>query len=644
MNLMKLFNLKYLKENLKKSKVTLAFVLLILPILNLITFLMSGLSDNITIFDLGKISILTILGMYILPIVLSITLFSFVFKKKSVDFMGSMPIDRKTLFFTNTLGGIIIIVLLLFITSLLVLIASSMLPNVYVPFGVLLDYLSMFIISYIFVFTACNIGVSIAGNIPTTLVVTALILFFIPFSNFAYNNILRGSDYTYYELNYQCKDCTLSENIDEENDIYYAPLTEKEKNTNYTMPFEMISQILDYDSEGIVYDISTIGIMSFLSLIYILVGYLLFEKREMEICETSFKNFKTHQIVKYLTFIPILVIVSKILEHSSLIALIFVVCLLIIYNFVYDLITRHSIIKVVNNFISFSIVFVTVIAICLLIMNDNSKTDKYNFMVSDIDKVSVNLDVFNNYSNNELININDSNIKQKLIDGLFINYMSSYKDNKDMYHVEIGLLIEGKYYETTSMVLKEDYKEIEKYVKNTIVYKNKNLKELLDKKEIITLGHNYIELDKNGLDILKQVADKKNESSSDFYIPISIYLYKNHKLKEYTINSDISPILHKYVVEFYNEKAKNVDLDDVYAFNVVNASSMNKSYHLDGTVLVKSEIKKVMKEKLDFNKEVYRISIFRNGLTLYYYANLDEGFFDKVNNYTTYEEDVYYGY
>ena len=384
--------------------------------------------------------------------------------------------------------------------------------------------------------------------------------------------------------------------------------------------------------------------MVLLSLVYILVGYIAFSKREMEICETSFKKFRTHQIVKYLTFIPILVVVSKILENSSFIALIFVVCLLLIYNFVYDLITRRSIIKVANNLISFSLVFIVGIFGCYLIINTNGDSHEKVFVISDIDSISANLDAFNYYSNGELVTINDSSLKQKLIEGLFFNSMNSYDNNDNTYHIDLELNIDGEYYQAMSIVEEDIYISIVKYIKSTDIYKDNTLKELVLENEIIVLDRNYVELDEKGFEILERVADNNTESVVEFYIPLSIYVYQNHKVKEYVIHSDFNLEFHKYIVNLYNKKAKDVDFDDVYSFNIERQTNEGGTYHMSATLPVKTKIKMAINKGVDFTKEVYKISIHRNGTTLYYYANLDKEFFDNLDSHSTYEDDVYYGY
>lgn len=651
MNLTKLFNFSYLKENLKKSKVTLAFVLLILPILNLVIFLMTSSDDYVSVFDLNYVSALTILGMYILPIVLSIILFSFVFKKKAVDFMGSMPIDRKTIFFTNTLGGIIIIALLLFITVVLMMVANFILPNVYVPMGVFLDYYLIFLISYIFVFTISNIGVSLSGNVATALVVTALVMFLVPFNHFAYEKILTN-EYSYnYLFNYKCNDCSnLNEIINKnDDDLYHTYLEKVEDEVNYTMPFEMIAKSFDTSSEtqGVEYEDSTIGKMAILSLLYILVGYLLFEKREMEVCETSFKKFSTHQVVKFLTMLPILVVVSKILENANLMAFIFTICLLLIYNFVYDLITRHSIVRVKSNLISFALVFVGVISVCAVIINnDTSQVIKKDFSINDIEGVYLELNMFNYYNDEKLVSIKNDNLKKKIVEGLLVENMANLEAQKDKYHIEVEVIIKGNRYAGTSLIEKEVYEQI----KNDIVKSNiagiNTLKDIVKSSEVITIDNDYVSLDKEGVKKLEKVANKKEESSNNtFSIPLSIYLYKNHKLEKYTISNNIDNEFQKYVVNQYNQKSKEVDFKEIHNVEVVNAVNPNGYYYGDSALLaIKNNFKNIINQQINFSETVYKISLYRNGSPIYFYANLDKEILDKMNNYSSFGDKEYYGY
>ena len=112
MNLKQIFNFKYLYQNLKKSKAFLCVFIGLVPIITLLMMIGYGTSDNLYIPQLEELSIINYPCMYILPIIIAICLNGHVFKKKTVDFINSMPISRKTLFFTNVLGGIILLVLM----------------------------------------------------------------------------------------------------------------------------------------------------------------------------------------------------------------------------------------------------------------------------------------------------------------------------------------------------------------------------------------------------------------------------------------------------------------------------------------------------------------------------------------------------
>ena len=92
MNSTSLFNFSYLKENIKKSKAIILLCILLLPIINGIILLMNCSLDNGFMPNIYELSGVVLFGMYIVPIVLSITLFSFVYKKGSIDFTLSMPI------------------------------------------------------------------------------------------------------------------------------------------------------------------------------------------------------------------------------------------------------------------------------------------------------------------------------------------------------------------------------------------------------------------------------------------------------------------------------------------------------------------------------------------------------------------------
>ena len=139
MNLRKSLNLNYLFQNLKKSRNILAIFIGLIPILNTIILIMMLTSDSNYILGFAEISIINIIGIYILPIVISICLFNYIYKRKSVDFINSMPISRKSIFITNTILGIIIFTTMLLINTILTY-TTCLIFKSPIPFMMLFDY------------------------------------------------------------------------------------------------------------------------------------------------------------------------------------------------------------------------------------------------------------------------------------------------------------------------------------------------------------------------------------------------------------------------------------------------------------------------------------------------------------------------
>ena len=140
MNLKALFNFNFFKENVKKSKGLLAFLLGIIPIINVIILIVLLTTNERILVDFNILSFMTYVGLIFVPLSLSITLFSFIFKKNSVDFVMSKPINRRSIYFTNTIGGILIILIYTLINTLIFGLFSLIFSNLTIPFAMLLDY------------------------------------------------------------------------------------------------------------------------------------------------------------------------------------------------------------------------------------------------------------------------------------------------------------------------------------------------------------------------------------------------------------------------------------------------------------------------------------------------------------------------
>lgn len=317
MNLMKLFNMKYFMQNVKKSKMAILLFLSIVPIFTALTIITVGKDNILEFWELG---LANIIFMYITPFVLSVVLFGYVYKKKSIDFIGSMPISRKSIFITNTIGGSILLILSQLVTLLVSLLAGTLVGGT-VFVGMLWDIFVYQSIAYIFVFTISNLAMSLSGNILTQIVTTLLITFLIP-SGVAYFDIWNSGN---------------SYRIADEYGMLYSTVT---NTRSYTAPSAVFGATINGMSYE--YNNTSIAKMVVLSLIYIAIGYIMFNKKIMESAGESFQNKYEHLVVKGLTLIPFAMILVPLVEEREGESILFLVAIIAVYYLIYDLITNKK--------------------------------------------------------------------------------------------------------------------------------------------------------------------------------------------------------------------------------------------------------------------------------------------------------------
>lgn len=318
MNLAKLFNFKYFIQNIKKSKMAIILFLSVVPMFTALTIITTASSS--TMLEFYELGLANIIFMYITPFVLSFTLFGYVYKKKSIDFMGSMPISRKSIFVTNTIGGIALLILSQLITFLISLLIGVLTDGVIFT-EMLLDIFLYQSIAYIFVFTVANLAMSISGNLLTQIVSTLLILFIIP-ASVLYFDLWSGNTYDLVDGYYNVSSYSISGIRD-----YTAPSTLFSlTNSNAEYGFNIISMLK----------------MIILSVIYIILGYNFFERKKMESAGESFENKYVHFVVKGLTTIPFAMILVALADGDEWEAILFIVAIMVVYYFIYDLVTNKK--------------------------------------------------------------------------------------------------------------------------------------------------------------------------------------------------------------------------------------------------------------------------------------------------------------
>lgn len=656
MNLINLFNFNYLKQNLKKSKGALAIFIGIIPIINILTlFLMSDNNHSNEIISLSNISIINFIGVFILPIVISICLFGYVFKKRSVDFVNSMPISRKSIFITNTIGGIGILVLMNLINAIFIYILSNTLPNLIIPIPMIIDYFILWTVAYVFIFTVSNIAVSVSGNMITSIAVSALILFLIPYIHFFTCQALIPTHNNQYILECTSKECISNEydsiypeyvELSKENK-YMMTFGQKEYKVSYSIPANLILNVSNYShSNGSekLYNTTSIIKTFILSLIYIVIGYFLFINRKMEVSETSFKNTTVHNIVKCLTMVPILSFTYLIFKESYLdiISILILLVIIIAYYFIFDLITRRGI----NNFKLNIITLIIYIPLFMLFMKGlDAITNVKTFNVNDID--SVNIDILSEDTINPIVSevyIEDKN---------FINYLlknSAYDSyeikNNDIPYINVNFKINNKLLYTQISFQKEEYEYIKNYLSN-----NDELKKTINKfeyKETYAIKIGNLVVNEEEVKELSSLCDKYIQDeviiSNLSGLRMNLYSYTNHELNNYEINTNNKEIIQKIMEIENNYLEDNLDLLNGYGIDINGI--INDEYYDILDVNTKDLIDYVKKDIVNkinsnYNYGYININDYLNGKSYRYYTNDVEGLKELLEKYRV-EEEYYY--
>ena len=632
MNLTNLFKFNYLKENIKKSKAIILLCILLLPILNGIVLLMKCSDGTKFMPNIYEISGFVLFGMYIIPVILSLTLFGFVYKKGSIDFTLSMPINKKQIFLTNTIGGICIIFIMQIVNFIIMLLISLIYSNIIISYRMLFDILFIYSISYIFVFVCTNIAVSVSSNKITSIVVTLLILFLFPFIS----TFINSNDFSYYgnnpikiecindsckPLNYYCDNVKCE--VNRRNNIYTTNI-KKYDNITYTMPYELI-KITVFGIEGDSNINKSIIKMVFLSIIYIIVGMVLFNIKKFEVVGTSFKNEKIHILVRTLTTIPILCFSYVIIKNFSLssydlFSIVLLLVLIFAYLIIYDLITR----KKVTNFFKMAVCLVVVgglVAFVGTLTND----DEININAKDIKEISFLDDngmVIGSTKNIEVIN---NSISLLLDADSLDNYTYSYN---------IKTKVNGSMYKFTIYTTKDNYDYInnilindKKFMNGFNKYKNNNV-------FAIEYFDGYTGIDNNNLSdmIVNKYKNDKNifgSNTDDGLFDVSIYIYDNFNVRNIEFNVSGDKNLELGILRYYNNNTKKM-------FNKLDNENSIYSYYIDNHYCsydneLYKEISKFIidniDDDIDINKEYGYISIYSNNGTNVFITNK----IDKLN-------------
>lgn len=596
MNLTKLFNKDYFFQNIKKSKGLFILLFIILPVFT--TLMLFSLSNNgaYVVADLETISSINIFCLFFLPTILSLALFSYVFKKKSVDFINSMPISKKTIFLTNTIGGIGIILATLLITLLMIFIVGITGTKIILFNGVFLDFIIYWFIAYMFVFIATNLAISVSGNAITSIAVTLLLLFFVPFLMNYTTSFINNSNSTETKLMIKCEDkscipdyynCYDNKECKVNKDLHtYQTSFTTSNNLSYTIPYELISKyFFNASSSNQIYNVISILKTLLITIVYFVIGLFAFINRKMEVCETSFKNFNTHLFVKGLTLMPIVLILYYMIDYS-LVGLLMFLALIITYYFVFDLITRKSIVYFRKSLIFLAITLLIWLGYAYVVndtdlLRKESKTIRLSS--SDVTSVKLSSSSYNElgldnnyYSNRELINL-----------VLNYSYSSQYRIENSSEYTPLNFIIKlknGKKYTITESIPNSKYNDFINKLASVSKVDDSIRKFSFANNDVVYFNNEYI-IDEKLIYLLKNSAKKitskeyyKNFDGDENFGSLYVYVYKNHQLLKYNMSGLVNSSITEYMANRSNNDLQNTLSikfnNDQFYINIVRFDSI----------------------------------------------------------------------
>ena len=637
MNLIKLFNFKFMKQMLKKAKGQLIIFLLLVPIFTFLSLLVIYSGNTGGVLDYTSISIINFIGMYVIPVILSINLFNFIYKRASVDFINSMPINKKTIFCSNVLLGIILIIVMQLVNVLGILVFCAFKPEIVLFKELIWDSFIMTTISYIFVFTATNLAMCLSGNVITQIIMTCLIVFFVPFFMNNLNNNIFDMDIGGYVLELDGPVLNGNENIQlMKFDMY-----------NETMPYRTLKCMFCYGVS--LYNSISIIKMFVLSIVYTAIGAILFEKRKFENLGESFRDIKIHQIVKALTMFPMFALINKLnLLESDIEVILLVYALLIAYFVIYDIITAKKN-KFKTTLISIVVVFLALNGITLGIDKMISKRPAKFYSLDDIKSVSIDMEGYRRYYSDILdYEITD----KKIIEMILRNNISIPSTVKVRLNDGEELFADR----TFTSLDKTDY-DRERFINEICKdegYKNKLIELKLTngyytlRNDIKVTGNFEKEIDKIITEYQKNNVNVLENVDTEYWFEIEKHYYENHQImsEKYLIkNNEIKTKIAQIYNKDMLDGLKNRNEDDYAWFNMFDNSISRHAYFNDEDF---DKIKKLIlndDNEIDFNKR-YVVVSFNNSSTRkeHFYITDNEELYriylDKVNK--DYRDEYYY--
>ena len=622
---MYLWNKNYFIQNIKKARASLLLTFGFALLLNFLVVqmnLLETLSLGPILINLDILSSFQIIAQFIVPVLLSLILFSFVYKKETIDFTLSLPLKKRTIFVTNTIGGLILIIIYQLLNTFLVwLLTTFFIPGITVG-SMFFDYFLIFTISYFFVFTISNLAICLTGNKITTVIVILLLLLFMPFMK----------DITSC---YENRHLTLTFPVEEQAKEHFIgnPYSDFIWGKDTSIPYNTLVTGLTNNNQS---SMSTLNyyqvIKTFvLSIVYIVLGVFFFNHKKFENYQTSFQNRHVHLLIKCLTVIPIGLLLGITMNFSGghILEWYFLLALITIYYVLYDYITK----KKVKNFALSSIYF----AGCLLVILGYNlffktpRTIEYDYS----QVKSIGMDWASNYYRDakDPIEIESESLKKKIYD-----LVTKEPVGKEQGLSFVFTMNDGRIVHTVISLSSEKFQEIVSEI-------------ILDKSHMdyITNGFNgnhYAISYSSDLwtkdsrkDIYDLILKEKNNLVPSDYLNgkddfITLYSYHDLQIESFLVPFKANSPLMRALVNYYNNETKMEFLTKKYEndsnlslqYDTINKGSNEPKniFILESHTLEVIDFLNKQDIKIDMSKPIIRLDFKVTGEAKDYFFFLNE--------------------
>lgn len=682
MNLIKFFKKNYALQNMKKSKGILAIMLIVIPVITMFCLYAHDSSRYVNPYEIFVAGGANFFGMIIIPFILSNVLFGYVYKRNSIDFINSMPINRKNLYFTNIVVGILYILILQVITFLFASIYIVSVGDSLFSIKLMFDIALAMSLAYAFLYICSTLALTVSGNRFIQLVVLIIVLFTIPFVRMTNLGSFIQNSKSIFLVN---DNGIATEHFIDEEHVFAMPLTT-------FISFVGEDRVLEPKSA-----LLTLG----LAVLYTIIGYKLFEKRKMENTGNSFESEKLHLLVKGITLYPVWVVLYQIYDELEIPQLLLIMFVVFVYYFVYDLITIKKI-KFKTTCVAFVVTSVVLLltTMGLTKVGELTNEQKEYYYANEINSMEIRLsELF--YGNMSYGEIKDENLNKLILSQITKNDYTRHGYGEsiaidvskvDRYVEKYSISVKCNFNNNEDIKIsgtidKDTYIQLLNYVLNDEEYINglveewkiskdamleivdgtsdkvfvgkeaERIKEVINKnlhehlKEKISQELNSIE---NGSNYKMDYYDYNYYAVDN----IEIYEYEDFEVKNYNVSFDVhSEVaqviydeLNKAALEISEEYLKDIDGEDEFDYRYETngriARFNNDSYVEYANIydadirLIKEYIEKVKDIEFDVTKEFYQIDLYSMDCILF--VNSIEEFERTIPGVTKdYNDDTY---